>query len=69
MLTEIMSRGVDMSLVVMDDDTPTGLMLKDPSAIGSTVQYNRVGSAASLMTPHFVPREALSAARLCTSRE
>jgi 2-dehydro-3-deoxygluconokinase len=44
--------GVDVSRVTLDDEAPTGLYLKELSAVGETaVYYYRRGSAASRLSP------------------
>ena len=63
-LTELASRGVDLSLVVLDPAAPTGLMLKDPAPGGSTVLYYRTGSAAAAMDKGFLDRAVLEYTRL-----
>lgn len=63
-LDELSTRGVDTSLVVVDRDAPTGLMLKEPSVAGTTVHYYRSGSAASFMAPGLVGSGTLDASRV-----
>ncbi|MFF2390577.1 sugar kinase [Agromyces sp. NPDC058104] len=64
LVAELEERGVDCSLVRVDADAPTGLMLKDPCAEGTTVLYYRAGSAASRMLPGTVPATAVAEARV-----
>jgi 2-dehydro-3-deoxygluconokinase len=46
------SRGVDVSLVVRDSESPTGVYFKDPDlGAGARTLYYRAGSAASRMSP------------------
>lgn len=46
------SRGVDLSLVVRDNTSPTGVYFKDPDlGHGARTLYYRAGSAASGMSP------------------
>lgn len=46
------SRGVDVSLVIRDDASPTGVYFKDPDlGQGARTLYYRAGSAASGMSP------------------
>jgi 2-dehydro-3-deoxygluconokinase len=48
----IRGEGVDVSRVVIDPEAPTGLYVKEISAVGdTTVYYYRRGSAASRMAP------------------
>lgn len=48
----IRGEGVDLSRVQIDRDAPTGLYVKELSAVGeSTVYYYRRGSAASRLSP------------------
>ncbi|MFG1959323.1 sugar kinase [Nonomuraea sp. NPDC049028] len=44
------ARGVDVGLVHRDDERPTAVYFKDPTASGTAVYYYRRGSAASVMT-------------------
>jgi 2-dehydro-3-deoxygluconokinase len=44
------ARGVDVGLVHRDDERPTAVYFKDPTASGTSVYYYRSGSAASAMT-------------------
>ncbi len=48
-LQEVARTGVDVSLVEMAPDAPTGVMFKDPGAGERRVYYYRRGSAASAM--------------------
>jgi 2-dehydro-3-deoxygluconokinase len=45
----LQQRGIDVSGVRWDDDSPTGLYVKEP---GGAVSYYRSGSAASKLSPH-----------------
>jgi 2-dehydro-3-deoxygluconokinase len=47
----LQQRGIDVSGVHWDDNSPTGLYVKDP---GGPVSYYRSGSAASRLSPHDV---------------
>src|SRR5258708_1552856 len=46
----IAARGVDVSLVEVDPDRPTGLFVKEIAETGTRVRYYRSGSAASAMS-------------------
>lgn len=48
---ELAERGVDTRAVVIDEERPTGLYLKDPGRERTRVHYYRAGSAASAMAP------------------
>lgn len=61
LVAQLASRGVDTRFVERDPDAPTGLYVKDP---GNGVQYFRVGSAASRMSPAFAERLPLEGARV-----
>ncbi|GAA3742424.1 2-dehydro-3-deoxygluconokinase [Spinactinospora alkalitolerans] len=43
--------GVEVGGVEVDRDRPTGIYVKDPGPVGTTVYYYRKGSAASAMGP------------------
>ena len=53
MLATLVDRGVDVSLVAIDPDAPTGVYFKNPAPEGTTVLYYRRGSAASRLGPEF----------------
>jgi 2-dehydro-3-deoxygluconokinase len=61
LVAQLASRGVDTRFVERDPDSPTGLYVKDP---GNGVQYFRVGSAASRMSPAFAERLPLEGVRV-----
>lgn len=63
-LDAVAAGGVDISLVGLYEDAPTGLMLRDSPERGQRIQYYRKGSAASLMSPETVPVEACLDARV-----
>ena len=46
-LEGIASRGVDVSTVTIDNENPTGVLVKSPHSDGSRVDYYRKGSAAA----------------------
>ncbi len=48
------NRGVDTSLVQVDEDAPTGVFFKDPQPGATQVWYYRRDSAASLLGPELV---------------
>lgn len=55
--------GVDVSGVTVDDERPTGLMVKSSLWHGNTsVTYYRRGSAASALRPRFIRPETLAGA-------
>ncbi|MEY9214124.1 sugar kinase [Thermobifida halotolerans] len=56
--------GVDVALVEVDPERPTGLYLKDPSPEGTSVYYYRRGSAASAIGPELARSPELGGARL-----
>lgn len=56
--------GVDVSLVEVDQDRPTGLYVKESDAGGSPVRYYRKGSAAAGMGPELLDRLPLDGAKL-----
>ncbi|MER6005729.1 sugar kinase [Nonomuraea sp. NPDC051941] len=49
-LDALRGHGVDVDLVRRDDERPTAVYFKDPTASGTRVYYYRRGSAASAMT-------------------
>jgi 2-dehydro-3-deoxygluconokinase len=60
----IRGEGVDLSRIVIDPEAPTGLYVKEISAVGdTTVYYYRRGSAASRLTPDDLDEAYLKAAR------
>jgi 2-dehydro-3-deoxygluconokinase len=60
----VRGEGVDTSRVIVDPAAPTGLYLKEISAVGeTTVYYYRSGSAASRMRPDDLDVEYLTDAR------
>jgi 2-dehydro-3-deoxygluconokinase len=60
----VRGEGVDTSRVIVDPGAPTGLYLKEISAVGeTTVYYYRSGSAASRMRPADLDSEYLTSAR------
>ena len=63
-VAEVAAAGVDVSLVTVDPDAPTGLYLKDPGPDGTRVHYHRAGSAASRLGAADLARPALAGARL-----
>lgn len=56
--------GVDASLVTRSETAPTGLYFVSHGAEGHSFSYRRKGSAASLMAPADVPREAIGQAKI-----
>ncbi|WP_258068786.1 sugar kinase [Arthrobacter sp. N199823] len=48
---ELAGRGIDLSYLLIDPDSSTGVMFKDPGTGATKVQYYRANSAASLMGP------------------
>ncbi|MFD5000844.1 sugar kinase [Streptomyces buecherae] len=64
-LGELRADGVDVSQVGVDEQAPTGLLLRDchPSR-AIDVQYFRAGSAASHLEPAHIPPAALDGVRL-----
>jgi len=61
--SELSRRGIEL-WVERDEAASTGVMFKDPGAESSAVYYYRRGSAASLMSPGFLPVERLAGARI-----
>jgi 2-dehydro-3-deoxygluconokinase len=60
----VRGEGVDTSRVIVDPAAPTGLYLKEISAVGgTTVYYYRRGSAASQMTPADLDEAYVTGAR------
>ena len=58
------SEGVDASAVETDPARPTGIYFVTHDAGGHRFSYLRAGSAASAMTPHWLPRATLRQARI-----
>jgi 2-dehydro-3-deoxygluconokinase len=48
-VSALAAEGIDVRWVVRDPDRPTGLMLRDTT--GAPARYDRVGSAASVLSP------------------
>lgn len=64
-LRELRADGVDVSQTVVDEQAPTGLLLRDSHPHRSIdVQYYRMGSAASRLTPDEISPDALAGARM-----
>ncbi|MGP3925377.1 sugar kinase [Streptomyces sp. 8N616] len=64
-LRELRADGVDVSYADVDQDAPTGLLLRDSHPRRAIdVQYYRAGSAASHLAPEHIRPEALEGARL-----
>ncbi|MBB5114432.1 2-dehydro-3-deoxygluconokinase [Micromonospora echinospora] len=63
-MAEVAAAGVDVGLVTVDPDAPTGLYLKDPGPDGTRVHYHRAGSAASRLGAADLARPGLAGARL-----
>ncbi|MPZ79901.1 MAG: sugar kinase [Actinophytocola sp.] len=60
----VAAHGVDVSGVLVDQDRPTGLYIKESDASGSPVRYYRRGSAASGMGPSLLATLPLGGVRL-----
>ena len=58
------AEGVDTSAVETDRRAPTGLYFVTHGATGHAFSYLRAGSAASLMTPEFLPRACIESASI-----
>jgi 2-dehydro-3-deoxygluconokinase len=56
--------GVDTSGIGRDDAAPTGIYFVTHGAQGHEFSYRRAGSAASLMTPQWLPTKIVRAARI-----
>lgn len=56
--------GVDASLVTRHEAAPTGLYFVSHGPDGHSFSYRRAGSAASLLGPRDVPREAIAKAKI-----
>jgi len=64
-LRELRADGVDVSQAVVDEHAPTGLLLRDSHPHRAIdVQYYRMGSAASRLTPDEIGPDALDGARM-----
>ena len=64
-LRELRADGVDVSRAVVDAQAPTGLLLRDSHPHRAIdVQYYRMGSAASRLTPDQIRVEMLDGARV-----
>jgi 2-dehydro-3-deoxygluconokinase len=57
-------RGVDTSMVVLDQTASTGVYFKDPRRGGTALYYYRKGSAASCMSPQDLERMRSTSAQL-----
>jgi 2-dehydro-3-deoxygluconokinase len=58
------AEGVDASGVQADPARPTGIYFVNHGPAGHAFSYLRAGSAASAMTPDWLPRELVQAARI-----
>lgn len=56
--------GVDTSGIERDEAAPTGIYFVTHGANGHEFSYRRAGSAASLMTPRWLPGDIVRAARI-----
>ena len=56
--------GVDTRGIERDEAAPTGIYFVTHGAQGHEFTYRRAGSAASLMTPQWLPKEVVRAARI-----
>ena len=56
--------GVDTSGIVRDPSAPTGIYFVTHGPKGHEFSYRRAGSAASLMTPSWLPRDLVRATRI-----
>ncbi|MFE2440584.1 sugar kinase [Streptomyces melanosporofaciens] len=64
-LRELRADCVDVAHAIVDDHAPTGLLMRDSHAHRAIdVQYYRMGSAASRLTPEQIRPEALEGTRL-----
>jgi 2-dehydro-3-deoxygluconokinase len=64
-LTQIRGEGVDVDAATIDDEAPTGLMIKSTRAVGVVeVVYYRRGSAASTLLPEHLDHDLISRARV-----
>ncbi|WP_405108200.1 sugar kinase [Micromonospora sp. NBC_01405] len=61
---EVADAGVDVDLVAVDPDAPTGVYFKDPRPEATGVHYYRAGSAASRLGPEALDDPRLAGARL-----
>jgi 2-dehydro-3-deoxygluconokinase len=62
--TRIGAAGVDVSLVEVDAQAPTGVYFKDPGPRGTTAHYYRRGSAAALMDRDVWGAQSLAGSRV-----
>ena len=58
------SEGVDTSTVDIDPSHPTGIYFVNHGSAGHQFSYLRAGSAASAMTPEWLPRQVIQQARI-----
>jgi 2-dehydro-3-deoxygluconokinase len=58
------SEGVDASAVEIDPSHPTGIYFVNHGPAGHQFSYLRAGSAASAMTPQWLPRQVIQQARI-----
>ncbi|MES4902864.1 MULTISPECIES: sugar kinase [unclassified Streptomyces] len=64
-LRELRADGVDVTFTGVDDQAPTGLLLRDSHPYRAIdVQYYRSGSAGSRLAPEHISAEAVSGVRL-----
>ncbi|MEU1664341.1 sugar kinase [Streptomyces sparsogenes] len=64
-LRELRAEGVDVAHAGVDEQAPTGLLLRDSHPHRAIdVQYYRSGSAGSRLAPEHIPPEAVAGARL-----
>jgi 2-dehydro-3-deoxygluconokinase len=63
-LETINAAGVDVSMVTVDPDSPTGLYFKDPAETGTRVRYYRKNSAASRMSVEWLADVRIASARI-----
>ncbi|MDT0543070.1 MULTISPECIES: sugar kinase [Streptomyces] len=64
-LRELRADGVDVTFAGVDEQAPTGLLLRDSHPHRAIdVQYYRAGSAGSRLAPEHIPGEALTGVRL-----
>ncbi|MEU9792153.1 sugar kinase [Streptomyces sparsogenes] len=64
-LRELRAEGVDVAHAGVDEQAPTGLLLRDSHPHRAIdVQYYRSGSAGSRLAPEHIPAEAVAGARL-----
>jgi 2-dehydro-3-deoxygluconokinase len=63
-LARVSGVGVDVSLVDIDEEAPTGVYFKDPSSAGTNVHYYRAGSAAARMSSEWAAKLPIGSARI-----